>query len=61
MGQHKHNPNCKLAEEGKLPPKPKKKSKRQQERELYRMIYEKIGLASIERHLGIDPYEEADY
>lgn len=37
MGQHKHNPNCQLAKEGKLPPKPKKMSKRQQERELYAM------------------------
>ena len=37
MGQHKHNPNCQLAREGKLPPKPKKMSKREQERELYAM------------------------
>jgi hypothetical protein len=37
MGQHKHNPNCQLAREGKLPPKPKKMSKREQKRELYAM------------------------
>ena len=37
MGQHKYNPNCQLAKEGKLPPKPQKMSKRQQERELYAM------------------------
>ena len=29
MGQHKYNPNCQLAKEGKLPPKPKKMSKRE--------------------------------
>ncbi len=34
MGQHKHNPNCQLAKEGKLPPKPKKMSKREAERRL---------------------------
>lgn len=32
MGQHKYNPNCQLAREGKLPPKPKKMSKRHLER-----------------------------
>ena len=35
MGQHKYNPNCQLAREGKLPPKPKKMSKRERERLLY--------------------------
>ena len=35
MGQHKYNPNCKLAREGKLPPKPKKLGKREAERLLY--------------------------
>lgn len=35
MGQHKHNPNCQLAREGKLPPKPKHMSKRESERLLY--------------------------
>ena len=37
MGQHKYNPNCQLAMEGKLPPKPPKMSKRQLKRELYAM------------------------
>lgn len=37
MGQHKHNPNCKLAKEGKLTPKQRRKSKRETERELYAM------------------------
>lgn len=35
MGQHKYNPNCQLAREGKLPPKPKKMGKRESERLLY--------------------------
>ena len=35
MGQHKYNPNCQLAKEGKLPPKPKKMGKREAERLLY--------------------------
>ena len=35
MGQHKYNPNCQLAREGKLPPKPKRMSKRERERLLY--------------------------
>lgn len=35
MGQHKYNPNCQLAKEGKLPPKPKRMSKRDSERLLY--------------------------
>lgn len=42
MGQHKHNPNCQLAKEGKLPPKPKKMSKREQERWIRAIIYERL-------------------
>lgn len=38
MGQHKYNPTAQAAKEGKLPPKPEKMSKREQERQLYRMI-----------------------
>ena len=59
MGQHKYNPNCQLAREGKLPPKPKKLSKREQERLLYAMIREKTGIGSIERLIGVNSYEEA--
>lgn len=40
MGQHKYNPNCQLAREGKLPPKPKKMSKRESERMMYAMCQE---------------------
>lgn len=59
MGQHKYNPNCQLAREGKLPPKPKKMSKREQERLLYAVIREKTGIGRIERALGINSFEEA--
>ena len=43
MGQHKHNPNCQLAKEGKLPPKQRRKGKRETERELYAMCAGYIG------------------
>jgi hypothetical protein len=59
MGQHKFNPNCQLAREGKLPPKPKKMPKREQERWLYSMIREKTDIGRIERMLGVNSYEEA--
>ena len=39
MGEHKLNPTAKLAKEGKLPPKPKKASKREIEAELMRHMY----------------------
>ena len=42
MGQHKHNPNCQLKKEGKLPPKPKRKGKRETERELYALCSDYI-------------------
>lgn len=38
MGQHKYNPTAQAAKEGKLPPKPEKISKREQERQIYRLI-----------------------
>ncbi len=60
MGQHKYNPNCQLAREGKLPPKPKKLSKRQRDRLLMAMIYELTGIGAIERALGINSYNEAE-
>jgi hypothetical protein len=59
MGQAKHNPNVQLAKEGKLPPKPKKLSKRETERLFYRMvegyILEKTGIGPILK--GDKPYE----
>lgn len=60
MGQHKYNPNCQLAREGKLPPKPKKLSKRQRDRLLMAMIYERTGLGAIGRAVGIDLDKEAE-
>lgn len=42
MGQHKYNLNCQLAREGKLPPKPKKMSKRESERMMYVMCQEAL-------------------
>lgn len=60
MGQHKYNPNCQLAKEGKLPPKPKKLSKRQQQRLLMAMIYERTGIGAIERAVGINSRKEAE-
>lgn len=59
MSEHKYNPNCILAKEGKLPPKPPKNSKREVERELYSLIKSKLdektgGLVSL---LTNTPYD----
>lgn len=51
MGQHKYNPNCQLAREGKLPPKPKKLSKRESERLLYAKCQEIIYRPLVEAYL----------
>ena len=61
MGQHKYNPNCQLARDGKLPPKPKKLSKRERDRLMVKMIYEKPGIGAIERSLGINSFKEAAF
>lgn len=45
MGQHKHNPTAIAAKEGKLPPKPPKKSKAQSDAEMRMAI-----LAALEKH-----------
>jgi len=42
MGQHKTNPNVKLAKEGLLPKTPKKKSKQCYEREVFDIAFEKL-------------------
>lgn len=42
MGQHKYNPNCQLAKEGKLPPKPKRMSKREREMLMYAKVQEVV-------------------
>ena len=38
MGQHKYNPTAIAAKNGELPPKPKKPSKRERERDLYNAV-----------------------
>lgn len=48
MGQHKTNPNCQLAKEGKLPPKPKRMGKRERDRELYKMVCQTTRAAILE-------------
>lgn len=45
MGQHKHNPTALAAARGELPPKPKKKSKRQSDAEMRMAV-----LAAMEKH-----------
>ena len=61
MGQHKHNPTAIAAKNGELPPKQKGMSKRQRDRLLMAMIYEKTGIGAIERSLRINSIEEAEY
>lgn len=57
MGQHKHNPTAIAAKEGKLPPKPEKKSKRQLDRELYAKCQEVIYGRMVEAYEKMQ-YEE---
>lgn len=52
MGQHKYNPTAQAAKEGKLPPKPEKISKREQERQIRRMIENRLGLGWIRTFIG---------
>jgi hypothetical protein len=57
MGQHKYNPNAKLAAEGKIQPKTPPLGKRESERilmgEMTRLFYEKLypGLLLEERRI----------
>lgn len=64
MGQHKYNPTAIAAKEGKLPPKPKKLSKREREAllmaEVCRKIFTKTGIGSVLREVGREPYVEAE-
>lgn len=60
MGQHKHNPNCQLAKEGKLPPKPKKLSKKQQRAAIMKAIYTKTGIGDILQAMGRNSIHEAE-
>ena len=58
MGQHKYNPTAIAAKNGELPPKPKKKSKRQVEREIYAKCQEIIYGNMIEAYAKIQKEEE---
>ena len=57
MGEHKHNPNCELAKQGKLPPKKKGMSKRERDALLTSKIKELTGINEIEKALGGNPYD----
>ena len=56
MGQHKHNPIAIAAKEGKLPPKPKKMSKKERDRWLYARCQEAI----YRRLIGADIKEQKE-
>jgi hypothetical protein len=58
MGQHKYNPNCQLAKERKLPPKPKKMSKREAERLMYAKCQEILYRPLIKAYENM---QETDY
>ena len=58
MGQHKHNPNCQLAKEGKLPPKQKRKGKCEMERSLYAMCAGYIGRKFLDAYSKMDVGKE---
>lgn len=54
MGQHKHNPNCQLAKEGKLKPKPKPMGKREMDRLLYAKCQEIIYAPLLKAYAKMD-------
>lgn len=60
MGQHKTNPTAIAAKEGKIPPKPKKKGKREVEREILAKCQEIIYGPLIEAQVKMkeeDPFK----
>lgn len=60
MGQHKTNPTAIAAKEGKIPPKPKKKGKREVEREMLAKCQEIIYKPLIEAQMKLkeeDPFK----
>ena len=62
MGQHKTNPTAIAAANGELPDKPKKMCKREAERELQRMIWQKMvevapEVVAVVGALSSTPYE----
>ena len=63
MGQHKHNPTAIAAKEGKLPPKPPKKSKKERDRELQAMVWQAMmekspATAALVGALSQSPYSQ---
>lgn len=56
MGQHKYNPTAIKAKNGELPPKPKKKSKRESEREVMKKVREITGADKLLDVLGVSKY-----
>ena len=54
MGQHKYNPTAIKAKNGELPPKPKKKSKRESEREIMKKVREVTGADRVLDTLGVE-------
>ena len=61
MGQHKYNPNCQLAREGKLPPKPKKMSKRESERLLYAECQRILLQPLVKDYVKMQKYPDIDF
>jgi len=57
MGQHKHNPTAIAAKKGELPPKPKKLSKREIDRQIYAKCQEIVGKHLIEAYAKIQKEE----
>lgn len=60
MGQHKYNPNCQLARDGKLPPKPKKLSKRESERLLYAKCQEILCRSLVNAYVKMIQQEDGE-
>ena len=58
MGQHKTNPTAIAAKNGELPPKPKKKSKRQLDREIYAKCQEIIYKPFVDAYRQMQKDEE---
>lgn len=57
MGQHKHNPTAIAAKNGELPPKPKKLSKREADRQIYAKCQEIIYKPLIETYAKMQKEE----
>lgn len=57
MGQHKHNPTAIKAQNGELPPKPKKMGKREADRQLYAKCQEIIYKPLIDAYIKMQTEE----